>query len=80
MLQFVHVISLIDLIVITYFRFDHNGETCFCHYDVPAGAEDACMSNIRFAIEFFIATLWILVLIFVLAALILSCIYCHMRR
>ena len=74
------MISLVDLIVITYFRFNHNGETCFCRYDVPDGYEDACMLNIRFIIELFIGTLWVLVLVFVLAALVLACLFCREKR
>lgn len=30
-LRFVHLISLIDMVVITILRFDHVGEVCFCH-------------------------------------------------
>ena len=79
-LQFVHVLSLINLVVITYFRFDHNGKTCFCHYDVPTEYENACMTNIRFIIELFIGALWAFVLLFCLAALVLACSMCCRRK
>ena len=75
-LQYVHVLSLIDLIIITLFRYNHDGVTCFCYYDVEPEYEDACMKSVRFLIDLFIGILWAIVGLIALSALIVGCIVC----
>ena len=42
-LQLLNVATLIDLLVITYFRYNHTGEVCFCHYE-EITPESNCMT------------------------------------
>ena len=62
-LQYFRVICLIDLVAITWLRFDHNGETCFCRFEIHDEHANACMKDVRVFIEVYILILWLLVLV-----------------
>lgn len=77
LLRFVHLLTLIDLIVITILRFDHVGETCFCHDNDDPPYDEACMRKLHQPIELFIIILWGIVGIAMLSACCACCYYCR---
>ena len=72
-LQYVHVLSLIDLIVISILRLDHNSKTCFCHYSVETEYASACMSTARYTSDVYIGIMWATVLMALLFGICYKC-------
>ena len=75
-LQFVHVIALVDLFVITYMRFDYYGRVCFSIIDDPDQSELAIPIWLASGLEIYIAVLWSTVLIYLIAIIIVLFIVC----
>lgn len=55
-LNFVHLLSFVNLLTITVLRFNHTGKVCFCHYsDLD---QDKCMDKSEGYVEIYIFGLW----------------------
>ena len=81
LLRFVHVVSFIDLLIITYMRYNHNGATCFCHNnEVDPEWADNCMSVLHFPVEMLIYILWGVVGLILIAIIVVSCYACRRQN
>ena len=73
-LQFVHLLVLVDMFVLTYMRYNHNGRACVCT------EKDACMGLISKAVNVFLIVLYVIVGMAVFGGCCLGCLLFYLKR
>ena len=74
-LQWVHLLSIVDLALITIFRYSHSGKVCFCEYEINDPSKLAnCRDTADVLLDFFIYLLWSILAIVIILAITYRCI------